>query len=54
MTGPGPWAVTASKIYPKGSDSERFLERIRTDSWLVNIIHHDFVDGHGLWDLLLE
>ncbi|KAL2023945.1 hypothetical protein VTK56DRAFT_722 [Thermocarpiscus australiensis] len=46
----GEWA----KIYPKGSESERFLERIRADSWLVNIIHHDFVDGDALWDLLLK
>lgn len=46
----GEWA----KIYPKGSESERFLERVRADSWLVNIIHHDFVNSDALWELLLD
>ncbi|KAL2262009.1 hypothetical protein VTK26DRAFT_2743 [Humicola hyalothermophila] len=45
----GEWA----KIYPKGSESERFLERLRGDLWLVNVIHHDFVDPEALWNLLL-
>ncbi|KAH6636979.1 methylenetetrahydrofolate reductase-domain-containing protein [Chaetomium tenue] len=45
----GEWA----KIYEKGSESERFLERVRADTWLVNIIHHDFVETDALWDLLL-
>jgi methylenetetrahydrofolate reductase (NADPH) len=45
----GEWA----KIYPKGSESERFLEKVRADSWLVNIIHHDFVNSDALWELLL-
>lgn len=46
----GEWA----KIYGKGSESEQLLERVRADSWLVNIIHHDFVQGDALWELLLE
>ncbi|KAH6845511.1 methylenetetrahydrofolate reductase-domain-containing protein [Chaetomium sp. MPI-CAGE-AT-0009] len=45
----GEWA----KIYEKGSESERFLEGVRADTWLVNIIHHDFVEADALWDLLL-
>ncbi|KAK4043469.1 hypothetical protein C8A01DRAFT_12961 [Parachaetomium inaequale] len=46
----GEWA----KIYDKGSASERFLEGIRADAWLVNIIHHDFVEADALWELLLS
>ncbi len=46
----GEWA----KIYEKGSESERFLERVRGDAWLVNIIHHDFVESDALWELLLS
>ncbi|ORY71628.1 methylenetetrahydrofolate reductase-domain-containing protein [Pseudomassariella vexata] len=45
----GEWA----KVYDKGSESSRLLEGIKADSWLVNIIHHDYVDKDGLWDLLL-
>ncbi|KAK4147209.1 uncharacterized protein C8A04DRAFT_34405 [Dichotomopilus funicola] len=44
----GEWA----KIYPRGSESARFLERARSDAWLVNIIHHDFVEAGALWELL--
>ena len=46
----GEWA----KIYEKGSESERFLEKVRGDAWLVNIIHHDFVESDALWELLLS
>ncbi|KAK1833265.1 methylenetetrahydrofolate reductase [Podospora conica] len=46
----GEWA----KVYGRGSESEKLLEGIRGDVWLVNIIHHDFVEGEALWKLLLE
>ncbi|KAJ4306420.1 methylenetetrahydrofolate reductase 1 [Collariella sp. IMI 366227] len=46
----GEWA----KIYEKGSESERLIERVRGDSWLVNLIHHDFVEPEALWELLLS
>ncbi|KAI1802298.1 MTHFR-domain-containing protein [Daldinia bambusicola] len=46
----GEWA----QIYGKGSDTEKLLEQAKADSWLVNIIHHDFVDKDALWRLLLE
>ncbi|KAK4458376.1 methylenetetrahydrofolate reductase-domain-containing protein [Cladorrhinum samala] len=46
----GEWA----KIYGKGSESEKLLERVRADSWLVNIIHHDYVESDALWELLLD
>lgn len=46
----GEWA----KVYGRGSESEKLLEGIRGDVWLVNIIHHDFVEPEALWKLLLE
>ncbi|KAK2603704.1 methylenetetrahydrofolate reductase 1 [Conoideocrella luteorostrata] len=45
----GEWA----KVYGRGSDSEKLLSGIRSDYWLVNIIHHDFIDREALWNLLL-
>ncbi|KAI1484350.1 methylenetetrahydrofolate reductase-domain-containing protein [Biscogniauxia mediterranea] len=46
----GEWA----KVYGKGSESEKLLEAARADVWLVNIIHHDYVDKDALWKLLLD
>ncbi|KAI1636405.1 methylenetetrahydrofolate reductase-domain-containing protein [Biscogniauxia mediterranea] len=46
----GEWA----KVYGKGSESEKLLEAARADAWLVNIIHHDYVDKDALWKLLLD
>jgi methylenetetrahydrofolate reductase (NADPH) len=42
-----------SRVYGKGSDSEKLLTGIQDGYWLVNVIHHDFVDQQALWDLLL-
>ncbi|KAI1663057.1 MTHFR-domain-containing protein [Daldinia decipiens] len=46
----GEWA----QIYGKGSETEKLLEKAKADSWLVNIIHHDFIDKDALWRLLLD
>ncbi|KAI1377429.1 MTHFR-domain-containing protein [Hypoxylon crocopeplum] len=43
-----------AQVYGKGSPSEQLLEKARADSWLVNIIHHDYVDKDALWNLLLS
>ncbi|XDG01960.1 hypothetical protein ABKA04_001575 [Annulohypoxylon sp. FPYF3050] len=43
-----------AQVYGKGSESEKLLEKARADSWLVNIIHHDYIEKGALWDLLLE
>ncbi|GAB0135601.1 hypothetical protein EsDP_00003934 [Epichloe bromicola] len=45
----GEWA----KVYGRGSDSDKLLSSIKSDYWLVNIIHHDFIDKEALWNLLL-
>ncbi|KAL8358238.1 hypothetical protein RB598_002821 [Gaeumannomyces tritici] len=49
----GIWAEWA-KVYGKGSPSETLLESLRADLWLVNIIHHDYVEPDALWDLLIK
>ncbi|RYP77043.1 hypothetical protein DL771_001333 [Monosporascus sp. 5C6A] len=43
-----------AKVYGKGSESAALLEAVRADVWLVNIIHHDYVDADALWNLLLD
>ncbi|KAI1438731.1 methylenetetrahydrofolate reductase 2 [Xylaria sp. CBS 124048] len=43
-----------AQVYGRGSESEKLLEATRADCWLVNIIHHDFMDKDALWNLLLE
>ncbi|KAI2470343.1 MTHFR-domain-containing protein [Annulohypoxylon bovei var. microspora] len=43
-----------AQVYGKGSESEKLLEKARADSWLVNIIHHGYVDKDALWNLLLD
>ncbi|KAI0398055.1 methylenetetrahydrofolate reductase 2 [Xylariaceae sp. FL0594] len=46
----GEWA----RVYNKASESAKFLEAAREDSWLVNIVHHDYMDKDALWDILSE
>ncbi|KAL1874756.1 hypothetical protein VTK73DRAFT_233 [Phialemonium thermophilum] len=43
-----------AKVYARGSPSQRLLESTRDDLWLVNIIHHDFVEKDALWNFLLK
>lgn len=49
----GIWAEWA-QVYGKGSDSARLLEGLRSGLWLVNIIHHEYVDSEALWDFLVS
>lgn len=49
----GIWTEWA-KVYGRGSESEKLLSAIREDCWLVNVIHHDFVDKDALWSLLMS
>lgn len=41
-----------SRAYGRGHETEAFLGSVKADYWLVNIIHHDFVEENALWDLL--
>ena len=44
----GEWAG----VYAPGSPSERLLKSIQAEYWLVNVIHHDFVETEALWRML--
>ena len=42
------------RCYRKGSESEKFIESVRKDVWLVNCIGLEYQDrGKGFWELLL-
>ncbi|KAI1197296.1 methylenetetrahydrofolate reductase 2 [Nemania serpens] len=43
-----------AQVYGKGHESEKLLEATRADCWLVNIVHHHYMDKDALWDLLLK
>ncbi|KAJ3553186.1 hypothetical protein NPX13_g10943 [Xylaria arbuscula] len=43
-----------AQVYGKGHESEKLLETARADTWLVNIIHHDYMDKEALWNFLSE
>ena len=43
-----------AKVYAQGSESSKLLEKLRKDTWLVSIIHHDYMNRDALWDLLLK
>ncbi|KFA45633.1 hypothetical protein S40293_09113 [Stachybotrys chartarum IBT 40293] len=46
----GEWA----KVYRRDSGSEKLLNGIKADYWLVNVIHHDYIEKNALWDLLMQ
>lgn len=41
-------------LYPKNSDSAKLIQTVLDDYYLVSIVHHDYPNESGLWDLLLE
>lgn len=43
-----------ARCYKKATNTYEFLNFIYDNYYLVSIIHHDFVDENGLWDLLLD
>ncbi|TKA81254.1 hypothetical protein B0A55_02368 [Friedmanniomyces simplex] len=49
----GIWAEW-QRVYKPGSESSRLLERVRKGYWLVNIIHHGYLEEHALWERLLR
>ncbi len=49
----GKWAEW-QKVYGPRSESAKLLEGIRRDRWLVNVIHHAYVEKEALWELLLS
>ncbi|KIH88403.1 methylenetetrahydrofolate reductase (NADPH) [Sporothrix brasiliensis 5110] len=47
----GIWKEWAA-LYPKGSPTDILLEKTRNDYWLVNIIHHNYIEKDSLWNLV--
>ncbi|KAG9241582.1 methylenetetrahydrofolate reductase-domain-containing protein [Calycina marina] len=57
------WAEEAFGIWAEwgrayvGEDGKRtreVIEGVRGDVWLINVIHHGYLEKQGLWDLLLS
>ena len=46
----GEWA----RVYGKESGTRKAIDGIKEDVWLVNVIHHAYVEGEGLWNVLLQ
>lgn len=46
----GEWA----QVYGKGSESAQLLERLKGELWLVNIIHHEYIEKEALWEFLMS
>lgn len=42
------------RVYPLRSATKKMLDSVRDDVWLVNVIHHGYVEKEGLWELLLS
>lgn len=49
----GIWAEW-QRVYGPRSPSAKLIEEIRSDYWLVNAIHHAYVEKEALWELLLS
>ncbi|KAI0929219.1 hypothetical protein AcW1_006218 [Taiwanofungus camphoratus] len=47
------WAEWAS-FYPPDSPERRLLESVRSERWLVSIVHHDYMDPSALWVFLFK
>ena len=41
------------RVYPPRSPTAKLLGDIHDGYWLVNVIHHAYVEPRALWDLLL-
>jgi methylenetetrahydrofolate reductase (NADPH) len=42
------------RLYPPRSPTAKLLQQVKEDVWLVNIIHHAYVEKDALWNFLLE
>ncbi|KAH8803237.1 methylenetetrahydrofolate reductase-domain-containing protein [Xylogone sp. PMI_703] len=43
-----------SRVYSPKSKSRELIDEMANDRWLINIIHHAYVEREALWDLLLS
>jgi len=42
------------RVYSPKSQSRELIDKMVKDRWLVNVIHHAYVEPEALWDLLLS
>jgi methylenetetrahydrofolate reductase (NADPH) len=44
------------RVFPRGSEAERFLEKCRAEMCLVNVVGQQYVgkDGEKLWEILAQ
>lgn len=42
------------RVYERGSKSKEVIRGCREGYWLVNIIHHAFVEKEALWQFILD
>ena len=50
----GIWAEWGRVYGREAEKSRELVEGVRGDVWLVNVIHHGFVEKEGLWELLMS
>ncbi|KAI9760540.1 MAG: hypothetical protein M4579_001625 [Chaenotheca gracillima] len=43
-----------ARVYPPNSASARLLTEVKKDRWLVNIVHHGYVEPERIWENLLD
>ena len=41
------------RVYPPQSPTAKLLREVKEGYWLVNVIHHEYVEREALWELLL-
>jgi methylenetetrahydrofolate reductase (NADPH) len=42
------------RVYGAKSESKKVIDAVSGGSWLVNVIHHGFVEKEALWEMLLS
>ncbi|CAK7263368.1 methylenetetrahydrofolate reductase 1 [Sporothrix epigloea] len=47
----GIWKEWAA-LYPPNSATDKLLKQTHNDCWLVNVIHHNYVEKDALWNLV--
>ncbi|CAG8521997.1 6505_t:CDS:10 [Funneliformis caledonium] len=41
-------------LYPKNSPTQKLLNDIGNNWWLINLVHHNYVDPEGIWDIFFN
>lgn len=43
-----------SSVYPKRSKTRELLRNVAETYWLVNVVHHEYMEPDALWSVLKE